>query len=83
MRFHRRVIEGSGNHAFLSVWDSLLWDVRGRIVLHRFAETGRSFRPLLQMHQALLARLTAQDPVGAAEELRAMLDRVCSAFAPA
>ena len=83
MRFHRCIMEGSGNRAFLSVWDSLLWDVRGRIVLHRFAETGRSFQPLLQMHEALLARLRAQDPAGAAEELRAILDHVCSAFAPA
>ncbi len=83
MRFHRRVIEGSGNRAFLNVWDSLLWDVRGRIVLHRFAQTGRSLRPLLVMHEALIARLVAQDPAGAAEALRAMLDRVCSVFAPA
>src|SRR6185437_4561420 len=43
MRFHRRLMEGSGNRAFLNVWDSLLWDVRGRIVLQRFVETGRSF----------------------------------------
>ncbi len=82
MRFHRRLIEGSGNRAFLGVWDSLLWDVRGRIVLHRFAETGRGFSPLLQAHRALLARLHAQDAAGAADQLRAMLDLVCSAFAP-
>jgi DNA-binding GntR family transcriptional regulator len=83
MRFHRRIMEGSGNRAFLNIWDSLLWDVRGRVVLQRFIETGRSFAPLLQMHESLLARLSAQDPAGASEALRAILDRVCSAFAPA
>lgn len=83
MRFHRHIMQGSGNRAFLNVWDSLLWDVRGRVVLHRFVETGRSFAPLLQMHQVLLARLAAQDPVGASDALRAILDRVCSAFEPA
>ncbi|HWG75415.1 MAG TPA: GntR family transcriptional regulator [Steroidobacteraceae bacterium] len=83
MRFHRRLMEGSGNRAFLNVWDSLLWDVRGRIVLQRFVETGRSFAPLLQMHEVLLARLAAQDCAGACEALRAILDRVCSAFGPA
>lgn len=83
MRFHRRIMDGSGNRSFLNVWDSLLWDVRGRVVLQRFVETGRSFAPLLQMHEALLARLVAQDPAGASEALRAILDHVCSAFAPA
>lgn len=83
MRFHRRLMEGSGNRAFLAVWDSLLWDVRGRIVLQRFVETGRSFAPLLQMHEVLLERLAAQDCAGACEALRAILDRVCSAFGPA
>lgn len=82
MRFHRRIMEGSGNRSFLNVWDSLLWDVRGRIVLHRFVETGRSFAPLLHMHETLLGRLAVQDPHGASEALRAILDRVCSAFAP-
>jgi len=83
MRFHRHIMEGSGNRAFLGIWDSLLWDVRGRIVLHRFVETGRRVAPLLLLHERLLARLSAQDPAGAAGELRAILDQVCSAFAPA
>jgi DNA-binding GntR family transcriptional regulator len=83
MRFHRRLLEGSGNRAFLNVWDSLLWDVRGRIVLQRFVETGREFRPLLQMHATLLACMQAQDTAGAAQALRAILDRVCSVFTPA
>ena len=31
--FHRRLVQSSGNRTFLSVWDSLLWDIRGRIAL--------------------------------------------------
>lgn len=82
LRFHRRIIEASGNRTFLAVWDSLLWDVRGRIVLRRFAETGRSFKPLIAMHRALLACLRAQDGEGAAERVRAILERISGAFAP-
>lgn len=82
LRFHRRIIECSGNRTFLAVWDSLLWEVRGRIVLRRFAETGRSFKPLIAMHRALLASIRAHDPEGAAERVRAILDRISGAFGP-
>lgn len=81
LKFHRRLMESSGNRAFLSVWDSLLWDVRGRIALRRLAERGWSLRPLVGMHRALLARLRAQDARGAARRIRAILERVSSAFA--
>ena len=47
LRFHRRLVESSGNRTFLSVWDSLLWDIRGRIALRRHAEMGKSLKPLL------------------------------------
>jgi len=82
LRLHRRIIESSGNRAFLNVWDSLLWDVRGRIVLRRFAETGRSFKPLVALHRALLASMRAQNVQRAAEQVRAMLERVAGAFGP-
>jgi DNA-binding GntR family transcriptional regulator len=82
LRFHRRLVENSGNRSFLNVWDSLLWDVRGRIALRRFTETGRSLKPFIAMHRALLARLRAQDSAGAAERVRAILERVSAAFQP-
>jgi DNA-binding GntR family transcriptional regulator len=82
LRFHRRIIEASGNRTFLAVWDSLLWEVRGRIVLRRFAETGRSFKPLIALHRALLASLRAQDEQGAAERVRVILERVSGVFGP-
>jgi DNA-binding GntR family transcriptional regulator len=82
LRFHRRLVQGSGNRTFLIVWDSLHWDVRGRIALRRFAETGRGLKPLIGLHRGLLARLRAQDPAGAAARVRQLLGRVCAAFAP-
>jgi DNA-binding GntR family transcriptional regulator len=80
LRFHRRLVESSGNRTFLAVWDSLLWDIRGRIALRRLAEMGRSLKPFVSMHKALLGRLRAQDVAGAAERVEAVLARVCSAF---
>jgi len=80
LRFHRRLVESSGNRTFLGVWDSLLWDIRGRIALRRLAEMGKSLRPLVSMHKALLGRLRAQDVEGAKERVQAVLSRVCAAF---
>ena len=80
LRFHRRLVESSGNRTFLAVWDSLLWDIRGRIALRRLAEMGKSLKPLVSMHKTLLGRLRAQDVAGASERVQAVLARVCSAF---
>jgi DNA-binding GntR family transcriptional regulator len=82
LRFHRRLVEGSGNRTFLSVWDSLLWDVRGRIALRRLTEQGHSLRTLVNTHLELLNRLRSQDVAGAAELVGAILERVASAFDP-
>jgi DNA-binding GntR family transcriptional regulator len=81
LRFHRRLVESSGNRTFLGVWDSLLWDIRGRIALRRLADQGKSLKVLVSMHRALLGRLRAQDVEGATERVKALLERVCSAFA--
>jgi len=80
LRFHRRLVESSGNRTFLAVWDSLLWDIRGRIALRRLAEQGKSLKPLVSVHRALLGRMRAQDVQGATERLEALLGRVISAF---
>jgi DNA-binding GntR family transcriptional regulator len=80
--FHRRLVEGSQNRTFLSVWDSLLWDVRGRIALRRMAERGRSLDSLAGAHRELLVRLQAQDAEGAAKHVQDILGRVSSAFEP-
>src|SRR2546430_12538298 len=54
LRFHRKLVESSGNRTFLAVWDSLLWDIRGRIALRRLAEMGKSLKPFVSMHKAVL-----------------------------
>lgn len=82
LRFHRRLIEASGNRAFLNVWDSLLWDIRGRIVLRRFAEVRRSFKPLIALHRGLLASLRGNDVRAAAKRVNDILSRVADAFTP-
>jgi DNA-binding GntR family transcriptional regulator len=80
--FHRRLVEGSQNRTFLSVWDSLLWDVRGRIALRRLADRGRSLHSLAGVHRELLVRLQAQDSEGAAKQVQQILGRVSAAFEP-
>jgi DNA-binding GntR family transcriptional regulator len=82
LRFHRRLVESAGNRTFLAVWDSLLWDVRGRIALRRLAETGRSLKPFVVLHRTALVRLREQDAAGAAERVRVILERVAAAFGP-
>jgi DNA-binding GntR family transcriptional regulator len=80
LRFHRKLVESSGNRTFLAVWDSLLWDIRGRIALRRLAEMGRSLKPFVSMHKALLASLRAQDAEGASQHVKSILTRVAIAF---
>jgi DNA-binding GntR family transcriptional regulator len=82
LRFHRRLVEGSRNRTFLSVWDSLLWDIRGRIALRRLAERGRSLGSLCGFHGELMTRLRAQDAAGAAAQIGEILERVSSVFDP-
>lgn len=82
LRFHRRLVQGSGNRTFLSVWDSLLWDIRGRIALRRLAERGRGLGTLAGAHRELLNLLRAQDAEGAAEQVATILHRVSSVFDP-
>ena len=82
LRFHRRLVEGSNNRTFLNVWDSLLWDIRGRIALRRLAERGRSLGSLVDMHRELLRHLQAQDTDAAAEKVGCILAKVSASFAP-
>jgi DNA-binding GntR family transcriptional regulator len=80
LRFHRRLVESSGNRTFLAVWDSLLWDIRGRIALRRLAEQGKSLRMLVSLHRSILGCMRAQDVAGAAKRVHTALERVRSAF---
>jgi DNA-binding GntR family transcriptional regulator len=80
LRFHRRLVQGSRNRTFLSVWDSLLWDIRGRIALRRLTDRGHSLRSLADAHGKLMNCFRARDTEGAAEQVGAILERVVSAF---
>jgi DNA-binding GntR family transcriptional regulator len=82
LRFHRRLVEGSGNRTFLGVWDSLLWDIRGRIALRRLTDRGRSLGTFAGAHRDLMTSLRAQNTDLAAEQVAAILTRVASAFDP-
>lgn len=76
LRFHRALVQGSGNQTFLRLWDSLHWEVRGRIALRRIAAQRQGLKPLLNLHRALLARLRARDVEGATSKLRALFATV-------
>jgi DNA-binding GntR family transcriptional regulator len=80
LRFHRRLVEASGNRTFLAVWDSLHWEVRGRIALRRIAARGSGLAPFIGMHETLLACLRAQDVARASESLRTVFAYVSGAF---
>ncbi len=80
--FHRRLIQASGNRTFLIVWDSLHWDVRGRVALRRIAQQsrGNGLKPLVELHRSLCARLRAADTRGAADKVRAIFHRIIAAL---
>ncbi|HKE42980.1 MAG TPA: GntR family transcriptional regulator [Steroidobacteraceae bacterium] len=79
LRLHRRLIEASGNRVFVTVWDSLHFDVRGRIALRRMTARG-GHGPLVEMHAQLLDRIRAEDVAGAKEAVRHLFERVSQAF---
>jgi DNA-binding GntR family transcriptional regulator len=80
LRFHRRLIEASGNRVFVTVWDSLHFDVRGRIVLRRIVEQGQQLGPFIEMHRSLIDQSRAQNITAAATTVRTIFERVSSAF---
>lgn len=81
LAFHRRLVEASGNRTFLTVWDFMHWNVRGRIALRRIASgDGRGLKPMVELHRALSARIRAGDVDGAAEKVRAIFKRVADAL---
>ncbi len=80
LSFHRRLMEASGNRTFLSIWDSLHWNVRARITLRRIAQKGRGLRPLVELHKSLCARLRGQDVSGATDKVRRIFERIATVF---
>ena len=82
LRFHRGLVEVGGNGIFLKLWDSLHWDVRGRIALRRLAARGAGLAPLVAMHINLMDSLRASSRSAAIEQLTTILQTVSGAFDP-
>ena len=80
LEFHRTLVEMGGNGAFLKLWDSLHWDVRGRIALRRRAAVGGGLAPMVVLHRRLLQSLCAGDAPRAIEDVKAILQSVVDAF---
>jgi DNA-binding GntR family transcriptional regulator len=80
LRFHRRLIEASGNRVFVTVWDSLHFEVRGRIALRRIVERGRALMPFVEMHQTLVDHLRANDIPSAVAAARKVFSGVAEVF---
>jgi DNA-binding GntR family transcriptional regulator len=80
LRFHRGIVEVGGNGIFLKLWDSLHWDVRGRIALRRLAARGAGLLPLVAMHNSLMDSLRAGSHSVAVEQLTTILQTVSRVF---
>ena len=83
LNFHRSLVEMGGNGIFLKLWDSLHWDVRGRIALRRLAAVGAGLAPVVAMHASLMQALRAGDAGRAVEELTSILQSVADVFVAA
>jgi DNA-binding GntR family transcriptional regulator len=80
LRLHRHLIVASHNRTFVAVWDSLHWDVRGRIAVERLARKGGGFIALIELHEALLEKLRAQDVAASTALVRHIFTRVADVF---
>jgi len=80
LRLHRHLIVASHNRTFVTVWDSLHWDVRGRIAVERLARKGGGFIALIELHEALLEKLQAQDVAASTALVRQIFTRVADVF---
>jgi DNA-binding GntR family transcriptional regulator len=70
-----------GNGTFLKLWDSLHWDVRGRIALRRLAAMGTGLASVVALHVRVLQALRDGDSRRAVEELTSILQSVAAVFA--
>jgi DNA-binding GntR family transcriptional regulator len=80
LNFHRGLVEMGGNGTFLKLWDSLHWEVRGRIALRRRAAVGAGLAPMVALHMGLMQSLRAGDTARAIEDVKAILHSVADAF---
>jgi DNA-binding GntR family transcriptional regulator len=81
LSFHRHLIVASRNRTFVAVWDSLHWDVRGRIAVERIARKADDFAQIVQLHEVLFQRIREGAVSEAARLVREIFTRVSAAFA--
>jgi DNA-binding GntR family transcriptional regulator len=81
LKFHRHLIVASRNRTFVAVWDSLHWDVRGRIAVERIARRGEDFTPIIGLHEELLQRIREGSAREAAALVRDIFTRVSASLA--
>jgi len=80
LAMHRCLMEASGNQVFVTVWDSLHFEVRGRLVLRLMAARGGGFQPLIDLHGRLIELLRAGDRAAAVATVRTLFERVSAVF---
>jgi DNA-binding GntR family transcriptional regulator len=81
LSFHRSLVELGGNGTFLKLWDSLHWDVRGRIALRRLAAAGTDMASVVTMHARVMQALRDGNARAAVADLTSILQYVASVFA--
>ena len=77
---HRQVVLASGNRTFLNAWDSLHWEVRGRVALQRIAGRREELKAFIELHESLLARLRQANVPAATKDLRTIFARIARLF---
>jgi DNA-binding GntR family transcriptional regulator len=80
LSFHRGLVEMGGNGTFLKLWDSLHWEVRGRIALRRRAAVGAGLAPMVALHIRMMHSLRAGNAARAVEDVKAIVQSVTDTF---
>lgn len=77
---HRQLVLASGNRTFLNAWDSLHWEVRGRVALQRIAGRREELKAFIELHESLLAKLQQGNVLAATKDLRTIFSRIARLF---
>ncbi len=72
LRFHRKLVEMSGNRLFLKAWESMAWGVRSRIMAKQIGFVGG----LNELRASVVAALQKSDREAAAELLSGITNRL-------
>jgi DNA-binding GntR family transcriptional regulator len=82
VRFHRKIVEASGNRAFLNAWDALHWEVRTRIAVQRVWRAGVDTQSFVKAHDAILKSLRTGNGRRAGRLIRELIYRLLEVVAP-